>query len=290
MNALRSVFILLGFLIILECFPAQINAQSQTHTVEPGETLFRIALQYNVSVQALIVANNIANPSVIYVGQVLIIPSPENSSTVSSTPTASVPISATATVIAESPNENKRIHVVKRGEGLLAIARIYGVSWTAIASLNNIPDANMIYAGMILKIPDTDPLQTIRKSPTTITSSEQGGKLILVVLGEQRVYAYENGKLLRNVLVSTGLPATPTVQGKFKIYLKYKAQTMSGPGYYLPDVPWVMYFYQGYGLHGTYWHSNFGQPMSHGCVNLPTEQAKWFFEWAELGTSVHVRP
>lgn len=55
---------------------------------------------------------------------------------------------------------------------------------------------------------------------------------------------------------------------------------MTGYNYYLPDVPYTMYFYGGYGLHGTYWHSNFGQPMSHGCVNLKTEEAKQLFEWA----------
>jgi len=54
---------------------------------------------------------------------------------------------------------------------------------------------------------------------------------------------------------------------------------MSGPGYYLPNVPYVMYFYKGYSLHGTYWHNNFGTPMSHGCVNMRTEEAKWLFEW-----------
>lgn len=63
---------------------------------------------------------------------------------------------------------------------------------------------------------------------------------------------------------------------------------MSGPGYYLPDVPYVMYFYRGYGLHGTYWHNNFGVPMSHGCVNLRTEDAAWLFDWASVGTPVTV--
>ena len=91
------------------------------------------------------------------------------------------------------------------------------------------------------------------------------------------------------MVVSTGLPATPTVQGDYNVYVKYAAQTMSGPGYYLPDVPWVMYFYSGYGIHGTYWHNNFGQPMSHGCVNLPTPEAEWFYNWAEVGTPVHVQ-
>jgi lipoprotein-anchoring transpeptidase ErfK/SrfK len=94
---------------------------------------------------------------------------------------------------------------------------------------------------------------------------------------------------LRTVIVSTGLWGTPTVQGDYRIYWKLTSQTMSGPGYYLPGVPWVMYFYQGYAIHGTYWHNNFGQPMSHGCVNLPTDQAEWFFRWAEVGTPVHVQ-
>jgi hypothetical protein len=56
---------------------------------------------------------------------------------------------------------------------------------------------------------------------------------------------------------------------------------MTGDGYYLPDVPYTMYFYGGYALHGTYWHDNFGQPMSHGCVNLETGNAEKLFEWAE---------
>jgi lipoprotein-anchoring transpeptidase ErfK/SrfK len=63
---------------------------------------------------------------------------------------------------------------------------------------------------------------------------------------------------------------------------------MSGPGYYLPDVPYVMYFYKDYGLHGTYWHHNFGTPMSHGCVNFPTVDAGWIFENSRVGTIVNV--
>jgi lipoprotein-anchoring transpeptidase ErfK/SrfK len=50
-----------------------------------------------------------------------------------------------------------------------------------------------------------------------------------------------------------------------------------------------MYFYKGYGLHGTYWHDNFGHPMSHGCVNLPTPEAAWLYTWAEIGTPVLVQ-
>ena len=76
---------------------------------------------------------------------------------------------------------------------------------------------------------------------------------------------------------------------KRQVYLKYESQTMSGPGYNLPGVPYVLYFYKGYSLHGTYWHSNFGTPMSHGCVNMPTPEAQWLFNWAPVGTPVHVQ-
>jgi lipoprotein-anchoring transpeptidase ErfK/SrfK len=61
---------------------------------------------------------------------------------------------------------------------------------------------------------------------------------------------------------------------------------MSGPGYYLPGVPWTMYFYRGYGIHGTYWHNNFGQTMSHGCVNMRTSEAGFVFARVFTGTRV----
>jgi lipoprotein-anchoring transpeptidase ErfK/SrfK len=63
---------------------------------------------------------------------------------------------------------------------------------------------------------------------------------------------------------------------------------MSGPGYYLPDVPYTMYFYKDYGIHGTYWHNNFGTPMSHGCVNMVTAEAGWLYNWSHLGIVVVV--
>jgi lipoprotein-anchoring transpeptidase ErfK/SrfK len=70
--------------------------------------------------------------------------------------------------------------------------------------------------------------------------------------------------------------------------VKYRYADMTGPGYYLPDVPYVMYFYSGYGLHGTYWHSNFGTPMSHGCVNFSIDDAAWLFDFVSVGSTVNV--
>ncbi len=120
------------------------------------------------------------------------------------------------------------------------------------------------------------------------SAEANGEKWIDVNLSEQRVYVYESDKVVNTFQVSTGLPETPTVTGKYKIWTKVRIQDMSGPGYYLRDVPYVMYFYQDYGFHGTYWHSNFGTPMSRGCVNLTVDDAAWLYDWASVGTEVDV--
>ena len=102
------------------------------------------------------------------------------------------------------------------------------------------------------------------------------------------VYAYAGNDVLNSFLVSTGTWLHPTVTGAYHIYVKLRYTDMSGPDYYLPNVPYTMYFFQGYGLHGTYWHHNFGTPMSHGCVNLSIPDAEWLYNFASVGTLVNV--
>ncbi len=126
-------------------------------------------------------------------------------------------------------------------------------------------------------------------APVVASGSGKGGaRWIDVNLSTQSVYAYEGDTVVNSFVVSTGTAYTPTVTGKYKIWIKFVSTDMSGPGYYLPDVPYAMYFYKGYGLHGTYWHNNFGTPMSHGCVNLRTSDAEWLYYWATVGTVVNV--
>lgn len=126
----------------------------------------------------------------------------------------------------------------------------------------------------------------VRGEPSRYTP--YGEKWIQIDLSEQRLTAYEGETAVFSALVSTGVASMPTPKGEHAIYLKVRSQAMGGQGYYLPNVQYVSYFYKDYALHGTYWHNNFGHPMSHGCVNLTNDDAQWIFEWAPVGTRVVV--
>lgn len=112
---------------------------------------------------------------------------------------------------------------------------------------------------------------------------------IVIDLSAQRLFAWEGDKLVYSFRVSTGKRSTPTPTGKFRINSKYRINRMRGRGYDIPDVPYAMYFYQGYAIHGAYWHNRFGTPVSHGCVNLPVKQARRLYNWATSGTLVVVQ-
>ncbi len=120
----------------------------------------------------------------------------------------------------------------------------------------------------------------------------QGEPWIDVDLSSQTLNAYEGNDLVYTTRVSSGLNEFPTVTGMFRIWLRLESQTMDGTrlgyDYYLENVPYVMYFFEDYALHGAYWHNNFGYPMSHGCVNLSPADARWLYEWSAYGTVVNV--
>jgi lipoprotein-anchoring transpeptidase ErfK/SrfK len=129
-------------------------------------------------------------------------------------------------------------------------------------------------------------------------------RYIAVDLSNQKLYMYENGKKIDSFLVSTGKWGLTPV-GEFRIWVKLRYTLMTGGSkalstyYYLPNVPYTMFFYNqnvpktlGYGIHGAYWHNNFGHPMSHGCINMSIADAKTLFDWASsekdsgLGTKI----
>lgn len=112
---------------------------------------------------------------------------------------------------------------------------------------------------------------------------------IEVDISDQRAYLIENGNVVNTYKVSTGRPGTPTPTGNFKVFAHTRIQDMVGQDYVTKDVPWITWFTTNVGFHGTYWHNSFGQQMSHGCVNLPVDLAKYVYDWSPVGLEVQVR-
>jgi len=144
------------------------------------------------------------------------------------------------------------------------------------------------------------PNSLLPKETTNVLGDTNEQKRIEVDLTAQRLYAYEGNRQVYNFLISSG-KWDRTPNGTFYIWTKIRSQKMSGGSkalgtyYYLPNVPYIMFFYNnnvsksmGYSLHGTYWHNNFGVPMSHGCVNMKTPEAALIFSWAEVGTPITI--
>ena len=282
------------------------------HTIQFGETLGILAIYYGVTVQDLIAANNIDDANRIESGQALWIPgsakrrdpppppqlpepAQEPASEVATAPAAPAPQTQNAPAVAGT----RKQYVVRKGDFLTQLAIDLDTSWIALARLNNLESPYVLHVGSTLLIPQRADVELYDPKYAAwkwfdIFAHQPGprvgvGREIVILLHAQAIYAYENGVLQKAVRVSTGKKATPTVKGDHKIWLKRRSQTMSGEDYSLDNVEWVMYFYRDYAIHGTWWHTNFGQPMSHGCVNLTNTDAQWFYEFASIGTPVHVR-
>jgi L,D-transpeptidase catalytic domain len=115
-----------------------------------------------------------------------------------------------------------------------------------------------------------------------------GYKWIDIDISNQWLTAYEGDTPVFGAAVSTGIDGYNTPTGDYEILWMLDYETMVGEDYYLPDVPYVMYFAPYLAIHGTYWHENFGWPSSHGCVNLPVWAAGWLYDWVYIGTPVSI--
>lgn len=241
----------------------------ETHIVRRGETLSSIAASHGTTVSALVRTNGLRNPNFIYAGQRLRIITSSGSSS--------------------GGSSSGGVYVVRRGDTLAGIAARYHTTVARLMASNGIRNPNLIFVG-----------QRIRLSGSSSGGGSSGGggsgggtvpaptsgKWIEVDISAQRTYAHEGDSIVKTMVVSTGISRYPTPTGTFRVYRKYEAVAMSGPGYYLPGVPHTMFFYRGYALHGTYWHNNFGHPMSHGCINLTKADAAWLYSWTPMGTKV----
>lgn len=295
------------------------STQPKTHIVQRGETLFSIAQRYSVTLEALMRANGVEDATRIHAGNKLRVsrldviapPPPVANDTASPAPVQAqappaapanrpLPVVTIPPSLGIYPAGDIGQYAVRRGDFLTELGVRFNMDWRVLAEINNVspPDYKLhpqqtlrlpTFAQYLSYLPDDSRYKLFYTTHHHPGPRVGVGREIVIELGRQSIYAYENGVLKKRALMSSGKMMTPTVLGDYEIYLKYRSQTMSGPGYSLDNVEWPMYFYAGYAIHGTWWHTMFGTPMSHGCVNLTNADAQWFWEFAPLGTPVHVR-
>ncbi len=276
------------------------------HLVEVGETLSQIAAHYGMTLDTLVRMNEIATPSLIYVGQRLVVVDierllRENKPIVREEPWWGEIIVRS---VAIRPSPANRGEIVDAGRlGLDAI--LYGADRVQVIETVNGEEVisgndkwykiegeeqQYVYSAHVKPM--------VLPAVPALVGSPRSGKWIAVYLKEQLAVGYDGEQVVYVALVSTG-QAYPTPVGEFTIDASWRpaSQRMRGgePGgasyYDLPKVQYVSYFTrQGHALHGTYWHHRFGQPMSHGCVNMTNQDAKFFYQWAPGGTPVVVVP
>ncbi len=249
-------------------------AGSSTYVVKAGDSLSAIAAASGIGLDELAAMNGIAPLTRIVIGQQLAVPTGFD----------------TGAAVNQTLGYNESMHVVSSGQSLGAIANQYGVTAASIVERNGISNPSLVAVGQRLVIPNAQVQATNSAHasgfPSNVSFPPTSGKWIRVDLSTQQLTAYVGSTPQQVFTISSGLPETPTVTGTFYIWSKLAKQDMkggsrfAGTDYDLPDVPWVQYFHRDYAFHGAYWHSNFGTPMSNGCINMRIWDAKWLFDWA----------
>ncbi len=171
------------------------------------------------------------------------------------------------------------------GRRVLIYATVQSSTGEAWYQVEHYPNPNLyVWAPLVRRI-----------APLDVPPVQHTGPWVDVNLTQQTLIAFEGATPVLATQISSGEAGHETPVGSWRIYWRLTSQAMDGGNasadtyYNLAAVPWVQYFqYEGDALHGTYWHDNFGTPMSHGCVNLTYQDSNWLFDWATLGTPVEV--
>ncbi|MFN8491699.1 MAG: LysM peptidoglycan-binding domain-containing protein [Caldilineaceae bacterium] len=250
---------------------AQLPSGDGYYTVRRGDTLSGIAASNGMTMADLMRLNNLDDSNFVWVGQKLRV---------------SARVEAVQTDKTAEPQLADTIYVVKPGDTLSSIAAAYGTTQQALLNANGLPNANFVWVGQRLRVG----VSALNETTTSIKADAptDGKRWIDVNLTTQTLTAWQGDVAVMQTSISSGVQKTPTVTGRYHINSKLTSQHMIGPGYDLPNVPWVMYFYSNYAIHGAYWHNNFGTPMSHGCINMRVGESETIFNWASIGTEVYL--
>lgn len=251
------------------------TGDARTVLVQVGDTLSGIAAAAGVPMEDIRRWNGLPPDGTIYAGQTLIL---EGSGAPEPAPVAlaSGHDTSTTTTVTVAP-----------GDTLTSIAARVGATAAALARLNRI-EGETIYAGQVLEVP---------RDGAGFGAGGSVGKRIEVDLSEQRMYVWEGDVLVHNWAVSTGLASHPTRTGSFAVQSKVPTAWSSAWELWMPS--WLGIYWAGgseNGIHalpvindGTQlWAGFLGSPISYGCVVLGTDEAARLYEWADIGTPVHI--
>jgi LysM repeat protein len=249
-----------------------------TYTVRPGDTLWAIATRQGTSIAALRQANGLAS-NIIYVGQRLVLPGGSSASGSSSSGST-------------APSSGGQVYTVRRGDTLASIAYRHGTTVSAIVQANGLTNPSLIYAGQQLRISGGS-----GSVAPAAPAAPSGAKRIVIDLSAQRMYVYQNGQLLWNWVVSTGLPGRDTAVGSYKVLNKIPNAYASTWNLQMPY--WLGIYWAGSlqnGIHALpiqsngqrLWEGYLGQRVSYGCVILSTQNAATLYNWASVGTPVDI--
>jgi len=296
--------------------------EARTYVVQGGETLTAIAARFGMAIWELRHLNGLLATNAVVTGRELIlveaadeepVPPPEDAptpppqtevtppqtGTPEPVPTAThtpVPPEATAVpeptatpepaATEEAPSTVPETYTVQRGDNLTQISARFGMTVQEISRLNGIANPSQIYVGQVLRLTGTAPAPT------------GAGKLIVVDLSDQHMWAYEGDQVVYSFVVSTGAAPSYTAAGEFRIQSKIPNAYGSAWDLWMPW--WMGIYWAGStenGIHAlpilsngqVLWAGYLGTPISYGCVVLGTYEAELLYNWATIGTPVSIR-
>jgi LysM repeat protein len=252
------------------------------HTVALGDTLEKIGRAHGVTAAAIIAANGITNPDLIWVGQKLRIPG-------ATQPGAPAP-KPTAKPQPQPAPASQQIYVVQAGETLGQIAKRYGTTVAAIMAANDMSNADILGVGQRLVIPKSG-----GSAPATVVRPTK----FVVSISQQRCWLYAGDALIAKWVCSTGRSSSPTVPGTYRIQSKLPKAWGSRWGFWMPY--WLGIYWAGgseNGIHGLPWNpktgaqvwaGSVGRPITFGCVMLDNVNAKMLYNVAWIGMPVIIK-
>ncbi len=182
-------------------------------------------------------------------------------------------------------------YLIQPGDTLLKLAWYQGIPFWMILEANPDLDANNLVAGQTITIPSKDDLLPLPVIPN---------KRIVISISQQHLWAYQDGALLADYVISTGIDRSPTQPGVFQVQTHDPNAYASVWDLYMPNFLGIYEAWPGFlnGLHGLptlssgrqLWRDVLGRPASYGCIILDIPASEFLYTWAEDGVVVTIQP